>query len=215
MPEEWFSGSVAQTVGRRRGLSAAAVHEYKSQLRERWEEILGSATGGCLGSKPDRKIPVLELDGTREENLRRMATTRSMRITASSWRTEVPPEQSGRRGPAVGLSGAPSGNGRWRSSFGGISETQSADNSGGPNLPDLTVETLVGTALMFAFMAASRLLPMEELGRRQRATALYFGDEAGTFLDMEGKFAAMMDEGTLMDNSAWFKKVRDASDQVA
>lgn len=76
------------------------------------------------------------------------------------------------------------------------------------DIPEVTVEMLVGTALVFGFMAAARLLPLPELGRRQRQAALFFGAEAGTFLDLEGKFAAMFDEQTLNDKNEWLKKAR-------
>lgn len=265
VPEEWFSGSVAQTVGRKRGLSAQGVQEYKFQIRERWEGLLGNVGGGCFGPKKDlkRKIPELELEGARADNLRRLAQTRSMRTSvgggggrsgrASHRRSveesegrlsslgrvsEGPESEWGGREKARHPAGPPSqgparpvsshdasiacnaasavlppesvpetGSKRpWRiQSKSAPNPTQNLDEA---NVPDVTVETLVGTALMFAFVAASRLLPMRELGERQRAAAYHFGDEAGTFLDLEGKFAAMLDEATLMDNESWLKKAR-------
>lgn len=70
------------------------------------------------------------------------------------------------------------------------------------------METLVGTALVFGFLAAARLLPLEELGARQRQAALFFAAEAGTFLDLSGKFAAMFYEGTLNSKHNWLRKAR-------
>lgn len=171
VPSEWFSGSVAQSIGRKHGLSAAAVKDYTSQIRERWEDLNG---GGCFGGKRKKKIPELELDGTREDNLRRLAMTRSVRQSV------VLPPPGGRTSMAAAASGR-------------YPPPLSSEDAGGEGafdddgVPDVTVETIVGTALIFAFLAATRLLPMKVLGERQRAAAYHFGSEAGTFLDLQAR----------------------------
>lgn len=77
-----------------------------------------------------------------------------------------------------------------------------------PDVPEVSVETLVGTALVFAFMAVMRLLPLRELGERQNRAARFFGAEAATFLDLEGKFAELLSSDSLGDSKGWFRKAR-------
>lgn len=52
--------------------------------------------------------------------------------------------------------------------------------------------------------------PRMQLGEQQQKAARFFGAEAATFLDLEGKFAAMLDGNTLHDSEGWFSKARGA-----
>lgn len=57
-------------------------------------------------------------------------------------------------------------------------------------------------------MAVMRIMPIRELGERQHRAALFFGAEAATFLDLEGKFAALLSSDALGEAKGWFRKAR-------
>lgn len=61
MPEEWLSGNVAQGIGRKFGLSIAALDQFRADVKERVEILLGNHLASCFGLKRGKVVRALRI----------------------------------------------------------------------------------------------------------------------------------------------------------
>jgi hypothetical protein len=176
-----FAGSVAQSLGRRDGMSAAGLIAARDENLEVMQMLKrGMSCFSCRGQ--DAKIPALMDEPAKETK----ADT-----------TTVPPRP---RGEALAMV-------RHAKPAGAVNQVPTFmfdyDNS---VVTDSAIEwmthepdpaDIVGTALIFAFMANQKVLPVVELSEKMEAATTHFGELRvpgidHSFSDLLSKFMVML-----------------------
>ena len=217
LPEEMFAGSVARALGRRAGLSVTGLAENAEFDFTAMQQL--ALAMSCFGSRGS-KIP--EFDAKSD------ATSPSLLSSPPS-----PTPSGGHRGrfnskrslgprmpsytatrelasPAVSSSSSmPHKTECWPSSH----QACRADITHEAASAAARQNQLAGTALVFAFMANTKVLPVAELARRTAVTSVHLADvrlpgiDRG-FDELLGLFKVMLSPGNLSSRGDWLEKSR-------
>ena len=196
LPEELFAGSVAQSMGRKDGFSIQGLLNARDENVAVMKQL--QRTMSCF-SGPDptarAQIPAL-LENADDTQKRRLSAPRAQALAAANIM------------PATRSPWAAAASGKLLNAdmFDYDPLVSLADLYASPPDP----RDLVGTALVFAFMANQKTLPVMELSARTEAARAYFADlrVAGIhhgFDSLYSKFLLMLgpDAGTLTARDKW------------
>ena len=185
LPEELFAGSVAQSLGRKDGMSPAGLLAAREENFEVMQLLKrGMSCFSCRGQ--DAKIPPLLDEPVKTSDV-----------------TMKPPM----RGEA--LAGyVPTCTLDYDDAVANESVIEWLTHE-----PDPT--DMVGTALIFAFMANQKVLPVVELSEKMEAATAHFGEMRvpgidHSFSDLLAKFMVMLgtEAGTLTQRGRWMQTAR-------
>ena len=201
LPEELFAGSVAQSMGRKDGFSVRGLLNARDENMAVMKQL--QRTMSCFSS-PDTmaraQIPAL-LEDTEYTTKRQLSAPRAQALAAAS----LSPYH---RSPS---SAAASSKPLSADLFDYDPSVSLADLYASPPDP----RDLVGTALVFAFMANQKTLPVMELSARTEAARAYFADLRVAGIDhgfdsLHSKFLLMLgpDAGTLTARDKWMATSR-------
>jgi hypothetical protein len=218
LPEEMFAGGVGQALGRKAGLSVQGLADAAEDNVTALKQLAASmncfrcdtAAPGANGKATD-KIPEFNDDGnyydaeTGGHALTKAASSQSM--TAGQQRPLHAPSTSSDLAdfvetPAVSMSRL-------------MAISERADDTLDGMSPSACVapERMAGTALVFAFIANAKLLPVVELSRRTAAASAHFEGVRMPGLDwsydeLYDKFLVMLSPGNLSSRGDWLEKGR-------
>ena len=203
LPEELFAGSVAQSMGRRDGFSVRGLQDARDENVAVMKQL--QRTMSCFSS-PDptarAQIPAL-LEDADDTKKRRLSAPRAQALAAASM---MPVHRS-----------------PWSATSSSEPRPINADMfdyDPSVSLADVYASPpdprdLVGTALVFAFMANQKTLPVTELSARTEAARAYFADLRVTGIDhgfgsLYSKFLLMLgpEAGTLTARDKWMATSR-------
>ena len=198
LPEELFAGSVAQSLGRKDGMSAAGLLAAREENLEVMQMLKrGMSCFSCRGQ--DAKIPALMDDAAAAEkkpdkDKSTLSPVRGEALVLA--RHEKPAHQVATYMLDYDDAVASDSGIEWME-----------------HEPDPT--DVVGTALVFAFMANQKVLPVVELAERQAAATEHFGELRvpgidHSFSDLVSKFQVMLgpEAGTLTQRGKWMMTAR-------
>lgn len=202
LPESAFTGSVGQGLGRRAGLSVGGLEQARDDNVAVMTQLLQALS--CCGLSRDR-IPPLLPDVAADAPAEGGQPAGEGKQNGTSGRTPgaQPPAQQ----QFMSFRGVPAAQ---RSSH-----TVGGDDGEhvGKSATDATAEQLIGTALVFAFMANAKTLPVVQYAQRFAAAVAHFegvsirGIDHG-FEALHGMFLVMLSEGNLSSRGDWLKKAR-------
>jgi hypothetical protein len=240
MPTELFAGNVGQALGRRAGLSVQGLEEARDENMAAMMQLLAGLS--CFGAKR-MPIPATELldDVSEQRNDCGVRAYSGVGGTAAGAGT-ISGTASGaasssatvaRRGVITDDSPQPYqlhtskderlaqppawsiGSPAQRAAFMRLRSVEEspdgdADDAG---VSDALAEEMVGTALVFAFMENTKVLPVAELARRVSAARAHFRGAALTAVDhdfdaLRSMFLVMLSPGNLSNRSSWLDNSR-------
>jgi hypothetical protein len=193
LPEELFAGSVAQSLGRKDGMSATGLVAARDENMEVMQMLKNGMS--CFSCRPavNKKIPDFEEGSAcgekqhspvRAESLMLSRVKRPMLAPVSTYMLDY--DNNVVSGETLD----------WM--------TEDADPT-----------DMVGTALIFAFMANQKVLPVVELSEKTEAATAHFGELRvpgidQSFTDLVSKFQVMLgpDAGTLCARGKWMSCAR-------
>ncbi len=173
LPEEMFEGSVSQCLGRQAGLSIAGLAGARDDNLHVAQTLRKGMTCFACGQAPVEQIPELRLssyndDGDDTGKPGDMVPPRSVKLVS------------------VGKSVSPS------SSRAALADYDPSMSAEGPS-----PQTIVGTAIIFAYMTNQKTLPVYELAKRREAASNYFRDARVPGIDHD------FDELVSMARACW------------
>ena len=185
LPECAFAGSVGQALGRREGLSVNGFQESRGENVAVMTQLLQALS--CCGVSRER-IPAFAVDDATDKTKIGVASQQPMSQHLSSPR-------------AHGIMMA-------RAELEGHNTMRHVDAKS-----DASAETLIGTALVFAFLTNAKVLPVVEHARRLSAAATHFAGVTIPGIDrdfeaLHAMFTVMLSEGNLTGRSHWLEKSR-------
>ena len=190
LPEELFAGSVAQSLGRKDGMSATGLLAARDENLAVMQVLKHGMS--CFSCRPADKIPDFE-EGSHTEK-------------SPAWNSHARGESL--VGKAALL---PPVSAHMLDYDDHIKSSETLEWM--VHEPDPT--DMVGTALCFAFMANQKVLPVVELAERQAAATAHFGELRvpgidHSFSDLVSKFQVMLgpDAGTLTARGKWMQTAR-------
>ena len=189
LPECAFSGSVGQALGRREGLSVNGLQEARDENVAVMTQLLQALS--CCGVSRQR-IPAFADDddgtGKAENGEAKVSQNGTMHEPYAPVRAEgIMFHAQLRRNSSI---------------------LRHVDEQS-----DATAETLVGTALVFAFLANAKVLPVVEYSRRFSAAASHFAGVTVKGIDrdfeaLHAMFLVMLSPGNLTGRADWLEKSR-------
>ena len=211
LPAELFAGSVAQSLGRRDGLSVTGLMESRDENMEVMTQLRRSMSCFTCGAGSAREqIPALfeeeeaAADTKQQQGKHQLAPPRAQSLVHTSLVAAPPPAHQHAHGG------------------GGKPRMLIFDYDDALSVKDLEVYTrpadpneLVGTAVMFAFLANQHVLPVMELSVRMAAAKEYFRGVRVPGIDHEfdsllPKFMTMLgaEGGALTVRAKWMATAR-------
>ena len=194
LPEELFAGSVAQSLGRKDGMSATGLVAARDENMEVMQMLKNGMS--CFSCRPAVvKIPDFEEESARGE------------------------KHSPVRAESLLLSRGVVGKRPMLAPVSTVMLDYDTNIVSGETLDWMTEDAdptdMVGTALIFAFMANQKVLPVVELSERTEAATAHFGELRvpgidQSFSDLISKFQVMLgpDAGTLCARGKWMSCAR-------
>ena len=191
LPEALFAGSVGQALGRRTGLSVNGLSETQDENFAALSELL--ANFSCFGA-PRSRIPDLDFGAEVD------------RLAADYKAKGIKAGRLGRHDDALRRDGT----------LDTAPEPMSPpleNESALPRSPEALAEEMVGTALVLAFCANTKVLPVVELARRlSDARARFRGAKLAAvdhdFDALHAMFLVMLSPGNLSSREEWLETSR-------
>ena len=190
IPECAFAGSVGQALGRREGLSVNGLIEARDENVAVMTQLLQALS--CCGMSRER-IPAFSADDDstrKDENGKSLAPQDS---TTHNMLASAPEVHTIDAGTELRHN---------------LSIMRHADEES-----DATAESLIGTALVFAFLANAKVLPVVEYARRFAAASAHFAGMKVHGIDrdfeaLHAMFVVMLSAGNLTGRTDWLEKSR-------
>jgi hypothetical protein len=168
LPEELFAGTVAQALGRKAGMSVSGLADAREDNLTIFMQLKAGLS--CFGRTRDQ-IPEFDLERSKSQGPH-PGPPRAQTVTESANSAEQQRPRLSTADYDADVGDSVVRVHMWETTTGIRVDCSARDDAPPPAEP----ADLVGTALMFAFMAIQKLLPVVELSERRAAAAAHFAE---------------------------------------